>query len=240
MRHDKVVIALPSGDFMHVTSALSLASVYAWAPIEAQRQGHELEVIIHNRRGCILPQSRQELVEIAQTFSATHILFLDSDQTYPPDILNKLLDHRLPIVACNVATKSLPPAPTARSDNGTLTGEPVYTFPEVTGLEKVYRVGTGVMLISMHVFDSIEKPWFPITWDASVNKFTGEDWNFCALVQKAGYNIYVDHDLSKEIGHLGTMEFTHKMVTSAALHSGLVTSDKLDKSKLSDKGRLII
>ena len=30
---------------------------------------------------------------------------------------------------------------------------------------------------------------------------------FCRLLQKAGVPIYVDHDLSKECGHLGSFDF---------------------------------
>jgi hypothetical protein len=231
----KVTIALPSGDMMHTASALCLASMFARTVCASE----DIIVTVHNRKGSVLSQSREEMVDIALETNATHILFVDSDQTYPHDTLLRLLAHKVPVVAANVATKSMPPFPTARAESEIPTGEPVYTFPQVTGLEKIWRIGTGVMLIATHIFQHLQKPWFPVVWDQELAKYHGEDWSFCAAVQRAGFNIYLDHDLSKEVGHLGTTEFTHRMITSAMLHKGQVTEDRLDRSKLSER-RLVI
>jgi hypothetical protein len=67
------------------------------------------------------------------------------------------------------------------------------------------------MLIKTSVFERIEKPWFPITWNEENGDYTGEDWNFCAICQENGIDIYIDHDLSKQIGHIGslTYDMTH-------------------------------
>jgi hypothetical protein len=34
----------------------------------------------------------------------------------------------------------------------------------------------------------------------------------CETLREKGFKIYVDHDLSKEVGHLGLYEYTHNVV----------------------------
>lgn len=232
----KLFILLPSGEMMHTASALDLANLFAYTVMTQP----DVQVGVINRKGSILSQSREEMVEQALEQDASHVLFIDSDQTYPHDLAIRLLAHNLPVVGCNVATKTMPPMPTARAfEQGNPAGEPVYTFPDVRGLEKVWRLGTGIMLIATHVFKHLEKPWFPVKWDTERSKWIGEDWAFCGAVIRAGFQIHLDHDLSWEIGHIGTMVYDHQMVTKAALGQGRVTEDKLDRSRLSER-RLVV
>jgi hypothetical protein len=37
----------------------------------------------------------------------------------------------------------------------------------------------------------------------------GEDVFFCKKAQELGYKVSIDHDVSHEIGHIGTFEFGH-------------------------------
>jgi hypothetical protein len=37
----------------------------------------------------------------------------------------------------------------------------------------------------------------------------GEDVFFCKKARELGHKIYIDHDVSHEIGHIGTFEFGH-------------------------------
>ncbi len=58
------------------------------------------------------------------------------------------------MVAANCATKLIPSTPTARQyDPMNLAGGQVYSLPQNNLIEEVWRVGTGVMLINMIVFD---------------------------------------------------------------------------------------
>jgi hypothetical protein len=172
-------------------------------------------LFFHNKRGSILPQIRQKLVEeaLAKKPSPTHLLFVDSDQSFPPDTLHRMLAHDAPVVACNVATKSPISGPTAKlkGKNG---GEPisVYSKPTSPALGEVWRVGTGIMLVRADVFLDLPKPWFNVTWREDIQDFVGEDWWFCELLEKAGIPILVDHRLSLEIGHVGDKEYKHEDV----------------------------
>jgi hypothetical protein len=51
-----------------------------------------------------------------------------------------------------------------------------------------------------------------MTYKPEVDAYQGEDWNMCEALEKAGVPIYVDHDLSKRIGHVGTFKYTHEVV----------------------------
>jgi hypothetical protein len=42
--------------------------------------------------------------------------------------------------------------------------------------------------------------------------YQGEDWTFCEACDKLGIPLFIDHDLSREVGHVGNYEFTHDVV----------------------------
>jgi hypothetical protein len=82
-------------------------------------------------------------------------------------------------------------------------------MPDSTGLEEVESIGMGVMLISRKVFEKLSEPWFETPWRTDKRGYIGEDVFFCRKATAAGFKIYIDHDVSKEIGHIGTFEFKH-------------------------------
>jgi hypothetical protein len=75
-----------------------------------------------------------------------------------------------------------------------------------TGLERVTSIGCGVMLVKRHVFEKIERPWF---WFENLknHKLLGEDVYFCVKAHDFGFETWVDHDLSNEIGHVGSYTY---------------------------------
>jgi len=158
-------------------------------------------------------------VEAALKANATHILFVDSDQSFPPDTLRRLLSWNVPVVGCNVAVKKFPSCPTVREKSAdSPKGTPIFTTEDSTGLQRVWRMGTGVMLVDMRVFAKLgEKPWFNLLWHEEENDFEGEDWFFCRKVEAAGYFIYIDQGLSWQIGHLGSLDYKHDFVIAAKM-----------------------
>jgi hypothetical protein len=67
-------------------------------------------------------------------------------------------------------------------------------------------IGCGVMLISRETLEKIEKPWFFFEL-LPENKLLGEDIYFCVKAKDAGIDTYIDHDLSQEIGHVGSYTY---------------------------------
>lgn len=178
--------------------------------------------------GTILVSQRTELVLEARRNDCTHILFLDSDMRFPPDIIARMLAAEELVVAANCARRRMPTGPTAANYADNLSKTPVYTFPESTGLEQVNSVGTAVMLIDMKVFDIVPVPWFATPWVVDQHGFMGEDVYFCLQLKKHGVPIMIDHDLSKLIKHIGAWEFSHDHVMAVRqLDSGKAAEEAL-------------
>ena len=175
--------------------------------------------------GSILPDVRHRCVAEAVKWNATHMLFLDDDMHFPRDTLHRLLKHNLPVVGANYVRRVFPPIPTAYSKDKT--GK-VYTRMESTGLEEVSHLGTGIMLIDMRVFDLIDLPFFELRADGDHVRPKGEDVYFCHKCADAGLKLYIDHDLSKEVGHYGELCYINQMadVTLEALIAGALAYQK--------------
>jgi hypothetical protein len=154
-------------------------------------------------RSSILPKSRQTLVDAAIESNATHLLFLDADMTFPPNLARRLLAHKVDVVGCNCVTKQFPSLPTARNED--LSPVP---FEQEKPLIPVWRVGTGVLMVTTDVLRKLPRPCFTPRWDEGTNDYVGEDWAFIEHVENAGYTVHLDTELSKEIGHVGKYTFT--------------------------------
>jgi hypothetical protein len=160
-------------------------------------------------QGTLIANQRAELSLDAMQENCSHVLFVDSDMRFPQDMIGRLLKHDLDIVATNCARRRMPTGPTAQlyKENGDR--ELVWTMPDSTGLQEVGSVGMGVMLIKSNVFAALSEPWFETPWRHDKRGYIGEDVFFCQKAAAAGFKIHIDHDVSKEIGHIGTFEFKH-------------------------------
>jgi hypothetical protein len=141
---------------------------------------------------------RTALVGEALSFEADHILWLDDDQTFPPDTLFRLLKHRLPMVGCNPRMRTSPDVPIGAAYN-LIAGERRRLQPKSEGLEEVEYLGLGVTLTSIEIFRQIPQPWF-------VMGPQGEDGHLCELLRARGISPIVDHGLSLEVGHLAEVD----------------------------------
>jgi hypothetical protein len=54
----------------------------------------------------------------------------------------------------------------------------------------------------MAVFDKLSKPYFRFETDAH-GAIVGEDYVFCDRAREAGFRIWCDAVISREIGHIG-------------------------------------
>jgi hypothetical protein len=195
----KITIGLPCGDMVYTDFAMSLNA----ACIYTLQQGVEIRAII-TKKGSLVHQARCSLVEEARNTGADHLLMVDSDHIFPKDMITRLVGHDKDIVAVHSVTKR----PPVRSNCEDLKGQRL-TKPGA-GLEEVSRIGTGIMLVSMKVFDKLRQPYFEYKFEKGLFKtprWTGEDYNFCEAARHKGFKIYCDHDLSKECYHIGPANY---------------------------------
>lgn len=208
-----LAVAIPSGALWHADFAMSLTMMML-ALQKHQVPGYtDRGVRIINKRTSILPKSRHELINDALKEGCSHLLFVDTDQTFPAFLAHQLASHGKRVVGCNIATKSIPASPTARNFNPNwIGGDVVYSDTESTGLERVWRIGCGVLLIDLSIVAQLRKPYFAVEWNEELKDFIGEDWFFCQRLEEKAIPIYIDHDMSKQIGHIGSLTYTHDLV----------------------------
>lgn len=165
-----------------------------------------------------LVENRHILVSRAFQFEATHILFWDSDIKAPPDAIVRLVNHHLPIVAVNYAKKEPEARPTAYIDTDAYIG-PCYTQEHHKGLQAVSSCGFGLMMIETAALQKLETPLFQFTQVGTDGiKTETEDVYFCRKARAGGFDIVIDHDLSKEIEHIGDWSYmcSHSDIAQAA------------------------
>lgn len=208
----KLAICIPSGGEWKADFGYCLAQLCVYCSTALFFQGQSREILFIDKRTSNLPRSRQECLEDALMQDCTHALFIDTDQVFPMDTAHRLIRWDKPVVACNIPLKILPSYPTARARSASPFGVPIASTGgrvNPDGIEKVWRVGAGIMMIDLSIMSKIEKPWFEIRYSDKHAQFVGEDWFFCGLLEKAGVDIYVDHELSRNVGHVGTFQYTH-------------------------------
>lgn len=200
-----ILIGIPTGESVRSGFA------FDFARLVGTTIAHTSDIVLSPvmLQGTILPSSRQNIVLEAIGAEATHILWLDSDMRFPGNSLLRLLEHDKPIVACNVTTRKMPIQPvTKKKVNGVI--ELVYTKPESHGLEAVDFIGFGCVLTSVDVFRSLPLPHFHLLYNKERAEFGGEDAFFSYHAREGGFELLIDHDLSKEIGHVGDMTYQHE------------------------------
>ena len=203
MAKRKIAIAIPTRDLCNVEMAHSLALLVGQITDKYVSKG-AMDLCFVTCAGTLLPQMRNTLVEEAIRLEATHVLWIDSDMRFPADGLERLLKHEAPVVGTNYPQRKTPVKPTACNLSGK------WIYPEnQTGLEEVKFLGHGFCLVETAVYEAMSKPWYMLGWSEAKQTCVGEDVFFLAKVRKElGCPVLLDHDLSREITHIGTHEYT--------------------------------
>jgi hypothetical protein len=203
-------ICIPARETVHSSFAydLCLLSTYWYgnAPVGSS-------INVHLVNGTLIADQRQKLATMALQHNADYALFLDSDMRFPRDLVQRLVAHGKDIVACNYSTRRMPPKTVAWSD---FAMQDFVTSHDRSGMEEVDAVGMGAMLVKTEVFRRLPQPWFQVVYSKAARAFIGEDIYFCQLAKGHGFKVYVDHDASKLVRHIGSFEFSHDHVAACA------------------------
>lgn len=162
------------------------------------RPGHELRLFLQQRTPVSF--NRNLIAQGAMDWGAEALLWIDDDQTFPDDTLERLLAHEKTIVGCNIVIRSTDLFTAARWNGNDWEQVTTTEAKAAAGtLEPVGRLGLGVTLIRREVFESVEPPWF-IEGMRRDGSFVGEDCHF--FERAKGHTAYVDHALSWQVGHV--------------------------------------
>ena len=201
----KIAIAIPTRDNVAIETTFSLANMVADFTAKFCARG-EADLSFVTCAGTLLPQMRNTLVEESIKIGATHILWVDSDMRFPRDALERLLKHNAPVVGANYPQRKSPVKPTAANLKD------LWIYEEgQTGLEPVKFLGHGFCLVETAVYEALEKPWYMLAWSQKKECIVGEDVFFLGEVRKRlECPVMLDHDLSREVSHIGFHEYTWK------------------------------
>ena len=149
--------------------------------------------------GSMLPSLRNQCVEGAKGYGSKWLMFIDADMVFPDDGIMRLIEHDVDIVGGTYFGKGESHNLMASVSSKDEFYKPIEEWEEGQ-LMPVTTLGTGFMLIKMHVFDKIKEPYF----NFGANKrggVVGEDYTFCEKARLAGFKVFLDTGLL--LGHVG-------------------------------------
>lgn len=155
----------------------------------------------------------------------THFLSVEDDMTFAPDCLHLLAKHKVPIVGANYSTNKGSPL---RFTAAGLT-ERCMTTEDATGLEEVSLLPQGFTLVAREVYETLPKPWFLMGYNPESGNYVYQDYYFSEQARRHGFKLYVDHDVSKRLGHIGPKVYEWK--------DALKYEADLKKKGVNDNGR---
>jgi hypothetical protein len=205
----KVGICIPSRGEMAIGTAFDLAVMTAY-DAKNRKKGN---IGVYTVNGTLIFDQREKLAESALAEGCEYILWVDADMRFPKNTIEVLLSRKKDIIGANATTRTIPVKPCAKNLEVNLE-EKTNSWMSVSskdkkGIERVTATGCGIMLVHRRVFEETPKPWF---WFYQIpgNKILGEDVHFCVAAKDAGFDTWIDHDLSQMIGHVGEYTFGWK------------------------------
>ena len=178
----KLMIAVPTTDYVHVDFMESLAGLIQ----KLDKDGTEYELKITG--GTLVYIARGRLAQYAVNEGFTHVLWLDSDMTFGPDIAEDLLFCGKDMV-CGAFVSRRPPY-----------GPCVYTdISDPANMKKVENFGTepfrvdgcgfATVLTSVSLLDAVQSNFG--TCFRPTEQY-GEDLAFCDRVKQLGMEIWCE------------------------------------------------
>lgn len=200
-----VTIGLPSQEMIWTFTAIDLSVLRTYS----ERNGIICPVI--NQQRARIEVARNEIVKAAAEINmpdgtkrkSDYILWIDSDMRFPYDTILRLQAHGKEIVGCNAMK---------RNESFQLAIPKDHMGRRLTpaefkkgGLRQMGFIGHAVTLVKYEVYEKIKPPWYYAIYKDLIYK--GEDDNFCQEAKEAGFRIWADMDLSREIEHIGQYRY---------------------------------
>lgn len=192
----KILIAVPSMDMVNARFAQSLACL--------QKVGKcSVSFILSS----LIYDARNKFAIAAIKNEYDYVMWFDSDMTFAPDTLVKLLDDDKDIVSGLYFRRTSPYTPVLFKDiqltESMYEGNKIVHYNDYPkdSLFEVAAVGFGCILVKTKVFADIILDCGTIF--EPMNRL-GEDIAFCVRAKNAGYKVYCDSRI--KCGHIGYTE----------------------------------
>lgn len=219
------VVLTPSTGFTRMGYTMSLFNMMTYFTSVRVSKDLETQMLEFDAiEGSGISSNREMLVRHhVKRSDVTHLLFIDEDMCFDPRSLHVMASKELDIVGANYPHRIPNKGFTALAKD---MRSRVEVTEDKTGAEECTYTGFGFCLIRREVFVELPQPWFLIGYNTERKEYTTEDMGFSRVLKEHGkYKWYVDHDVSKMVGHFGSFRYTWKGAHDVSLGLKKVEGD---------------
>jgi uncharacterized membrane protein len=204
-KRPSVMIAVPAMEMVNAEFAQHLAMA------AANMVANGVKINCAFNIGSVITIARRNLVEIFLKSDFDYIFWVDSDMKFPIDAPMRLLARDKPIVGANYRRRRFP-NPNFTGMMGT-SGKftEFQTTDNSPAMELIDVLPHGMVLCKREVYEKIPQPHYLQEYVKELNLEIGEDIYFCQQAQKAGYEVWCDQELSREVSHIGIFHFNYNL-----------------------------
>lgn len=200
-----VMIAVPAMEMVNAEFAQHLAMA------AANMVAHGIKINCAFNIGSVITIARRNLVDIFMKSDFDYIWWVDSDMKFPIDTPLRLLQRNKPIVGANYRRRRFP-NPNFTGMVGTAGQFAEFqTTDNSPAMETCDVLPHGLCLIKREVYEKVAQPHYLQEYIPHLNLEVGEDIYFFQKCQQAGYEIWCDQELSREIAHIGIFHFNYNL-----------------------------
>lgn len=194
----KILIAIPSGNTLDVDFVKSLLALQPVGSVD-----------IKIEEGSLVYVAREKLAMYAIEEEFDYVLWLDSDMTFKPDLLKRLMMNDKPVCAGLYFTRRPPyqPAYWHKIRMGTVEERETVRMVDVPKdeLVEIDACGFAAVLTKVDVLSDVYN-----RYSTMFSPFVGygEDISFCIRAKNCGYSIWMDSKIP--VGHKGMTIITQE------------------------------
>lgn len=201
----RLTIAIPSAGTVVMPFSYSVSTMLSYTAVHKVRTVPEanIEIDLQIVESANWIENREQLVESVVERDRTHLMFLDDDMSFEPQILEIMLGRRQQIVCTNYLIKTQDYAEKPQFVAVSLDDKRIPLTEHSTGIQPIAYSGFGASIFDVDVFRKVTFPRFLPDANCETKKYTTEDNPFYRKAREAGFTVYLDHDASKLLSHWG-------------------------------------
>jgi hypothetical protein len=200
-----VMIAVPAMEMVNAEFAQHLAMA------AANLVAHGIKINCAFNIGSVITIARRNLVDIFLKSDFDYIWWVDSDMKFPIDAPLRLLMRNKDIVGCNYRRRRFPNANFTGMSGTNGNFKEFVTNDNSPAMELIDVLPHGLVMVKRAVYEKIPNPHYLQEYIPELNLEIGEDIYFCQRAQQAGFELWCDQELSKEVSHIGIFHFNYNL-----------------------------
>lgn len=151
-------------------------------------------------RGANIAENRNGIAVKAMEFGFHAVWYVDDDQVFAPNTLERLISHDKDIVSGLYVARQIPFVPHVyhQREDGHITPRLLQNGDR--SMISAMVTGAGCLLVKCNVFKKMEKPWWRLGEADQVNWH--DDAGFCKRARDVGFEVWCDQGCP--VGHMLT------------------------------------